>query len=75
MLKKDKKLLEELTEKRETVYNQIQELNSHIITLEDAKEHFKEHFYSQVGSIKNIDTAKASSSNLKDKPEGYEKMN
>ena len=74
MLKKDRKLLEVLTEKRETIYKQIQELASHIITLEDAKEHFKEHFYPAKAQEKSaseftgVDT-------IKMLDDDYEKMN
>ena len=42
--KKQKKLIDELSEKSNEMYAELQELDSHIITFEDAKNHFKDYF-------------------------------
>ena len=78
VLGKYKKELKELTDKKLKVYNEIQELKSHIIKIEDAKEHFKEYFYSTnkktYDDYKSTDTSKVNATSSLSK-EDYEKMN
>ena len=77
-LKKYKNELKELTDKRTDTYNKIQELKSHIITMEDAKEHFKDYFYSsndkKFDDYKSVDVSKKDTDCILSKEE-YEKMN
>ena len=78
VLGKYKKELKELTDKKSKVYSEIQELKSHIIEIEDAKEHFKEHFYptnkKTYDDYKATDVTKPNSNSILTKEE-YEKMN
>ena len=66
--KKELKYINELSKKREAVYDEIQEVDSHIITLEDAKNHFKDYFYPEdnVAANKSSKISKTKSSELPD---------